>query len=405
MNRVVVTGIGFISPLGNTTDELTKNLKIGKNALNEISLFDNKNSKVKFACQADINLEDFFSKKELRRMDRVSAFGILAARDALKDSKLSKEEIKNASIIIGTGIGGLTTIEEESEKANTKGYEKISPFFIPKSIANITSAMIAIDLGLHGYSSTSVTACASSLTAILDAYRHIKDGYNNIVIVGGSEASINRLGIFGFESMKALSTSDDINRASIPFDKERQGFVMGEGAGILVLEEYKQAKKRKAKIYGEIIGAGATTDAYHITAPLESGEFAKRAMEEALASAKIDAKKIEYINAHGTSTKLNDKVESKIYKELFTHANISSTKSMTGHLLGASGALEAIISLIALDNNFIPPTINYKEKDDECPININTKALDKNLTYVMTNSLGFGGHNVSVIFKKVKDEI
>lgn len=400
MRRVVVTGLGAISPIGNEISEITKNLREGKNGLKEIKSFDNSASKVKFAAEIDINLEDYFSKKELRRMDRINALGILAGRAAFEDSKLTREEIKNASIIVASGIGGLNTIEEEAEKGNTKGYEKISPFFIPKAIVNMTCAQIAIDLGAHGYSSAPVTACASSLNAVLDGYRNIKDGYSDIAIVGGAESSINRLGIFGFESMKALSTSNDINRASIPFDKEREGFVMGEGAAILILEEYEYAKARGAKIYAEVVGADATMDAHHITAPIESGEFAKKCMELAIGQAGIENDEIDYINAHGTSTNLNDKIESKIYRELFKNPTVSSTKSMTGHLLGASGSMESIISIIALNNNFIPPTINYKVKDEECDLNINSVAIDKELKYVMTNSLGFGGHNACVIFKK-----
>lgn len=401
MRRVVVTGMGAVSPIGNNLDEITKSLKSGTCGIKEIKSFDNAKSQVKFAGEIDIDLEEYFSKKEMKRLDRANALGILAGRSAFIDSKLTKEEISEAGIIIGSGIGGLHTIEEEAEKANQRGYEKISPFFIPKAIANMSCAHIAIDLGIHGYSSCPVTACASSLNAVLDGYRHIKDGYNDLVFVGGAEAAINRLGIFGFESMKALSRADEIDRASIPFDRERDGFVMGEGAAVLVLEEYERAKNRGAKIYGEIVGAESAIDAYHITAPIESGIYAKKAMEKAIKEARINPGQIDYINAHGTSTNLNDKIEAKIYKELFKDPTVSSTKSMTGHLLGASGAMETIISILALNNNFIPPTINYREKDPECDLKINGEAIEKKLTYVMTNSLGFGGHNVSVIIKEL----
>lgn len=399
--RVVVTGMGIVSPIGRQLEEVKEALRVGKCGIREITAFAHTDSQVKFAGEVDIDLLKHFDKKEIKRMDRVNALGMIAARDAFEDSKLSREAVKDASIILSSGIGGLKTIEEEAEKANAKGYHRISPFFIPKAIANMTGADVAIDLGIHGYSSTPVTACAGSLTAILDAYRHIKDGYSDICFAGGSEASINRLGIHGFESMKALSTVADVDRASIPFDKERSGFVMGEGAAVLVLESFEHAMKRGANIYGEIVGASASTDAFHMTAPLDSGEYAKKAMVKAIEESGLEADAIDYICAHGTSTYLNDLIEGKIYSELFKNPCVSSTKAMTGHLLGASGALETAFSLLAISGGFYPGTLHYKVKDEAIDLNITPKSVEKNIQVVMKNALGFGGHNVSIILRKV----
>ncbi|EFI42467.1 beta-ketoacyl-ACP synthase II [Peptoniphilus sp. oral taxon 386] len=405
--RVAVTGIGFISPIGNDEKTLTENLRKGKCAVDRITLCNTENLDVKIACECkDFNSEDHFSKKDLKRMDRVNILGIVAARKAVEDSgiKLDDCDIDRVSIMVASGVGGLSTIERESFKAFEKGYSRVSPFFIPMIIANMTSAQIAIDLNVHGYVSCPVTACASSSTAILDAYRSIKDGYNDVVIAGGSEASINGLGIGGFNSMKALYAGEDINRASIPFDRCRSGFVMGEGAAILVLEELKSAKKRGAKIYGEIVGSSMTCDAGHITSPNENGKFAALAMKNTVLENGNKLEDVDYINAHGTSTPLNDKYETKAIKRVFGDnaysLNVSSTKSMTGHLLGASGSLEAIITLIAIKNSFIPPTINFLEPDPECDLNITPNiAVNKKIKLAISNSLGFGGHNVSIAFK------
>lgn len=410
MRRVVVTGIGFISPIGNDENTLTENLKNGKNGIDKITLFDNSDLKVKYAAECkDFNPEDYFSKKEIKRMDRINMFGIVAAKKAFEDSKIDKNNYDSdrISIMVATGIGGLNTIEQESLKAHDRGFSKISPFFIPLAIANMTAAQIAIELGIHGYVGCPVTACAASSNAILDGFRSIKDGYNDVVIAGGAESSINGLGIGGFSSMKALNESEDLNRASIPFDKDRSGFVMGEGGAVVILEEMESALSRGAKIYGEIVGAHMTSDASHMTAPDPEGKYAAIAMKKAILDGNCSLDEVDYINAHGTSTTLNDKVETLAIKSVFgdlaKDINISSTKSMTGHLLGASGALELIITLIAIKNSFIPPTINYKNFDEDCDLNITpNKSVSRKIRMALSNSLGFGGHNVSIAVKGVE---
>ncbi|MGO3752273.1 MAG: beta-ketoacyl-ACP synthase II [Peptoniphilaceae bacterium] len=413
MSRVVITGLGFVSPLGSEKEELIKNLRNGKNGISEITLFDKGDLKVKFAAECkDFNFEDYFSKKELKRMDRVNTFGVIAARKAIEDSEINLENFNSekVGVMVSSGIGGLGTLEKESFKAYDRGLSRISPFFIPMVIGNMTSAQIAIDLKIHGYVGCPVTACAGSSNAILDGYRSIKDGYNEVVLVGGAEASINSLGIGGFASMKALSESQDINRTSIPFDKERNGFVMGEGGAILVLESLDSAKSRKAKIYGEIVGASMTTDASHITAPDHEGKYAALSMKNAIYEKGYSIEDVDYINAHGTSTFLNDKIETLAIKKVFgvlsKNINISSTKSMTGHLLGASGSLELIITSLAMEESFIPPTINYKVFDPDCDLNISpNKAIEKEIKMAISNSLGFGGHNVCIAIRRYEDEV
>lgn len=413
MKRVAITGLGAVSPIGNTLDEILKNLKEGYCGVDYLKNIDTSELNVKVGCECkDFNPLDFFTKKELRRLDRVNQFAIVSARKAFLDSGIKLEEYntQRVGISFSSGIGGIETIEKESLIVAEKGFNKISPFFIPMVIANMSASHIAIDLGIHGNVTCPVTACAGSSNAILDGYRSIKDGYSDIVFAGGAEASLNRLGLSGFSSMRALNESNDINRSSIPFDKERSGFVMGEGAATIVLEDYNMAKKRGAKIYGEVIGAFMTCDAGHITAPNENGEFVSLAMEEAIKEAGIKKEDIAYINAHGTSTALNDKIETlavkNTFKEHSKNLKMSSTKSMTGHLLGASGSLEVLMTLISMNDGFIPPTINYKNFDEECDLNIVPNiSIREDYNIAMSNSLGFGGHNVSIIVRGNKDEI
>lgn len=409
--RVVVTGIGAVSTVGNNAEEIYESIKAKKCGISEIEGFDTSELSVSLAGEVkDFNPEEFIDKKSVKRTDRVTQFGVVAATRAFRDAGFEKHELEGNTrygVIVTSGIGGLTTIEKEHSTGMNKGFSKISPFFIPMSIINITAAQIAIDLGLNGICYSPVTACAAGNDAIGQAFRSIRDGYSDLILAGGAEASITPLAIGGFASMKALSTSTDPMRASIPFDKERGGFVMGEGAGVIALEEYDHAVARGAKIYGEIVGYGATCDAYHITAPNEEGFYAAEAMKQALADAEINPEDIGYINAHGTSTPLNDKGETLAVKKAFgDHAYklyMSSTKSMTGHLLGASGGIEAIMALVALSKGIIPATINYKVPDEECDLNIvPNDSIEEQVEYAMSNSLGFGGHNASVIFKRWK---
>lgn len=409
--RVVITGFGTINPIGNDVENTWDGIKNCKCGIDEITLFDNSNLKTKLAAEVKgYNASNYLDAKQAKRLDRSSQFAIIAAREAIKDSGINEENtnLENVGIFIGSGIGGLITIENQSQTKFEKGANRVSPMFIPMAIANMPAGNVAMDLGLKGESVSIVTACASSTHSIGEAYRNIKSGYEEVILAGGTEAAICELGIAGFENMKALCTGTDKTRASIPFDKERSGFVMGEGSGVLVLEELEHAKKRGAKIYAEVVGYGATSDAYHITSPDPEGKGAARAMERAIKDAKITPNDIDYINAHGTSTHLNDSTETKAVKLLFGKnskvVKMSSTKGNTGHLLGAAGAIEAIICTMALENKLIPPTINYKEKDEECDLDIvPNKPVEKDLNYVMSNSLGFGGHNASIILKKYVD--
>lgn len=408
MRRVVVTGMGFVSPLGDDKERLIANLQAGHSAVGEITLFDTTDFKVKHACECkDFEPEVYFDPKEIKRLDRVNMFGIVAARKALQDSGLQLKDYAPHRVCahIASGIGGLNTIEAEATKGALKGYRRISPFFIPMSIANMTAAHIAIDLGIHGYVGCPVTACAASNNALLDAYNSICYDDADIAFAGGSEASINQLGIGGFAAMRALSVSTDPNRSSIPFDKERDGFVMGEGSAVLILEEREQALARGAHIYGEIIGGAMTCDANHITAPSPEGEWAAQAMNMAMKRGNVEPHEVDYINAHGTSTPLNDAIETKAIRAALGDAadsvHVSSSKSMTGHLLGASGALEAIITLLAMQEGFVPPTVNYQVSDEACDLNITpNQAVKKDIFVAMSNALGFGGHNVSILFQK-----
>ena len=409
--RVVITGMGAISPIGNNVNEVWNAIENKVCGIDEITLVDTTTFKTKLAAEVkNYNPADYFDLKQAKRFDRTSQFAIVAAREAMKDSGITSEntDLDKIGIFVTSGIGGFSTIQNQCEINFEKGNSRVSPMFIPMSIANLPAGNIAIEFGLKGESIAIVTACASSTHAIGEAYKTIKHGYEDVVLAGGTEAAICGVGIAGFENMKALSTVTDKNRASIPFDAERSGFVMGEGAAILVLEELEHAKQRGAKIYAEVIGFGATTDAYHITSPCPDGECGAKAMIRAMKDANVNPSEVDYINTHGTSTSLNDKTETMAIKTAFGDSaydvKISSTKGNTGHLLGAAGAIEAIISVEAIVNGKIPPTINYKVKDEECDLNIiANKVVEENIKVVMSNSLGFGGHNASIVIKKYEE--
>lgn len=406
--RVVITGMGAITPIGKDVEETWNGIKNNKCGIDEITSFNTENFKTKMAAEVkNYNSADYFDVKQAKRLDKSSQYAIIAAREAVKSAGITNEntDFDRVGIFVSSGIAGLKTIEEQSRNCFEKGNKRVSPMFIPMSIANMPAGNISIEFGFKGESMGIVTACASATHAIGEAYKTIKLGEEDVVLAGGTESAICELGIAGFENMKALSSSTDKNRASIPFDKERNGFVMGEGAGILVLEEYEHAKKRGAKIYGELTGFGSTTDAYHITSPCPDGECGAKAMKRAIENAKIAPKDVDYINAHGTSTHLNDLTETLAIKTAFgsfaNDAMVSSSKGNIGHLLGAAGAVEAIICVKALEEQLVPPTINYKEKDEECDLNLVVNEPRKsNLNIVMSNSLGFGGHNSSIIIKK-----
>ena len=406
--RVVITGLGAVSPIGNTVDELWDGIKECKCGIDEIKAFDTSTFKTKLAAEVkEFDPLKFFDVKQAKRLDRVSQLAIVAAREAFKDSGITPEntDFEKVGIYVGSGIGGFETIQNQCRINFEKGNSRVSPMFIPMGICNMPAGNIAIDLKLKGESLAIVTACASSTHSIGEAYRNIKHGYQDVILAGGSESAICESAVAGFENMKALSSSTDKTRASIPFDKERNGFVMGEGAGIVVLEELEHALKRGAKIYAEVVGYGASSDAYHITSPDPEASGAIKAMKVAMEDAKIKPEEVDYINAHGTSTHLNDSTETKAVKGALGSASanvkVSSTKGNTGHLLGAAGVIEAIICTKAIENKLIPPTINYQVPDEECDLNIvPNKPLEQEINVAMSNSLGFGGHNATVIFKK-----
>lgn len=406
--RVVVTGIGTINPIGHNVEETWKSIEEGKCGIAPISLFDTKGMKVTLAGEVKgFDVTKYIDKKEAKKMDRFIQMGMIASHEAMLDSGLDINNIDSHrfGVIVSSGIGGLGSIEKNYQTGEKRGFDRVSPFFIPMTISNLAAGHIAIAYHAQGLCTCPVTACAGGTNAIGDAFRNIRDGYQDVMIAGGCEASITPLGIGGFTSMKALSDATDPDRASIPFDKERNGFVMGEGAGILILEELEHALKRGAHIYGEMTGYGVSCDAHHITAPLPNGEGGAYAMQNALDDAGISYDVIDYINAHGTSTHLNDLCETEAIKSVFKeHAYklaVSSTKGHTGHCLGAAGGIEAVLSVLALKHDFIPPTLNYQVKDEECDLNIvPNKGVKKELHYVMSNSLGFGGHNASIIFKE-----
>ena len=406
--RVVITGLGAITPIGNNTEEFWKSIKEGKCGIDEITQFDTTNFKVKLAAEVKgFEPEEHFDRRTARRLDRFSQFAIVASREAWKDSKLDKEKenMERVGVILGSGIGGLKTMEEDITNLIQKGPDRVSAMFIPMAICNMAAGNVAIELGIKGESISMVTACASGAHCIGESFRMIKNGYQDIVVAGGTEASITPVGVAGFTNIKALSQAQDKNRASIPFDKERNGFVMGEGAGIVIMEELEHALKRGAKIYAEVVGYGATSDAYHITSPAPGGEGGARAMELAMQEAGAKPEDITYINAHGTSTHLNDSCETEAIKTALGEASkkvmVSSTKSNTGHLLGAAGGVEAVVCAKAIEEGFVPPTINYQVPDEECNLDVVPNEGRKvEVKYAMSNSLGFGGHNASILLKK-----
>lgn len=416
LKRVVVTGIGALTPLGNTAEESWENLKAGKSGAGPITHFDASQFKTRFACEVKgFNPADYIDNKESRKMDIYTQYALAAAKMAIEDSGMDLETVdKNEiGVVLGVGIGGIKTFEDEAGNYALNGPQlgpKFNPFFIPKMIADIASGHVSIQYGFRGPNYTTTSACASSSSALADAFNLIRLGKANAIVAGGAEAAIWASGVGGFNAMKALSTrNDEPEKASRPFSASRDGFVMGEGAGILILEELEHAKARGAKIYAEMIGAGMSADAYHITATHPEGLGAKLVMERALKDAGMKPEDIDYINVHGTSTHVGDISEAKAIKEVFGDAayklNISSTKSMTGHLLGAAGAVEAMISVLAVKNDIVPPTINHAEGDEDPEIDYSlnftfNKAQERPVRAALSNTFGFGGHNASVIFKK-----
>ena len=411
MKRVVITGMGTINPIGHNVNETWESIKNKECGIQEISLIDSSTYKTKFDAEIkNYDPNEFFDQKTAKRNDRYTQLGMIAAREAVKDSGITPENSDYSRIgtYFSSGIGGLTTIQEQCKIYFEKGNTRVSPLFIPMGISNMAAGTIAIEYGFKGESMSIVTACASSAHAIGEAFRAIQLGEEDIILAGGSEASINEVALAGFENMKALTHATEVNRASIPFDAERSGFVMGEGAGAIILEELEHAKARGAKIYAELIGYGSTTDAYHITSPSPDGEGGANAMKRALKNANIKPEEVDYINAHGTSTHLNDATETKAIKTAFgEHAKklmVSSTKGNTGHLLGGAGVLEAIISVKAINDSLVPPTINYKVKDEECDLDIVPNEPRKaDIKVAMSNSLGFGGHNATIILRKYEE--
>ncbi len=410
--RVVVTGLGALTPIGNNLEEYWRSLVNGVSGAGPITHFNASKFKTTFACEVkNFNVADFIDRKEFRRLDKFSQYAIVVSDEAIKDSNIETSLInkERAGVIWGSGIGGMETFFNESAMfGKGDGIPKFNPFFIPKLISDIPAGHISIKYGFSGPNFTTVSACASSTNAIIDAYNYIKWNKADFFIAGGSEACIFEPGIGGFNAMMALSTrNDDPKTASRPFDKERDGFVMGEGGGALFIEEYEHAINRGADIYAEIVGSGLTADAHHITAPHPEGKGAENVMRKAVEEAEIKLEKIDYINVHGTSTPLGDIAETKAICNLFgNHAfklNISSTKSMTGHLLGAAGVIEAIACIMSVKNNIVPPTINYKIKDPEINEKLNltpNKSKKREVNYALSNTFGFGGHNASLLFKK-----
>lgn len=409
-HRVVVTGMGAITPIGNSTLEFFENVQAGKCGVNFIESFDTEGFSVKVAAEVkDFDPKNYMEVKEAKRMDRFSQFAMAATKEAIEDSGIDLDKVNRDrfGVIVGSGIGGIGNIEREAKILLDKGPRRINPLFIPMIISNMAAGNIAIKYGARGICTNIVTACATGSHCIGEAFRSIKHGYSDMILAGGTEGCITPLAVAGFSALTALSTNPDPARASIPFDKERDGFVMGEGAGILFLEEYDHAVARGARIYAEVVGYGATCDAYHITAPAPDGNGGARAMTLAMEEAGITAKDISYINAHGTSTPINDKFETVAMKlamgEDAYRIPISSTKSMIGHLLGAAGAVEAVVCVKAIENDYIPATIGLTIPDEDCDLDYvpNTGRSGK-IAYAMSNSLGFGGHNATLIFKSME---
>ncbi|MEW6424022.1 MAG: beta-ketoacyl-ACP synthase II [Bacillota bacterium] len=409
--RVVVTGMGVVSPLGIGMRAFWSNLTAGVSGVARITRFNPEGYTTQIAAEVkDFEPTRFFEKKEARRLDRFTQFALVAAKEALADAGLDFESINRdrIGVILGTGIGGIETLEEQHKILLSRGPERISPFFIPMMIANMAAGQIAINYGLKGHNVTTISACASSSNAIGDAFRLLKQGLADVIITGGAEAPITPLAIAGFCSMRAMSTNNgEPAKASRPFDARRDGFVIGEGAGILILETLEHALKRGARIYAEVAGYGCSCDAYHVSAPDPEGKGAALAMELALQEANIDSGEVDYINAHGTATPLGDKLETLAIKQVFSNSigrlAVSSTKSMTGHLLGAAGGLEAVACILAIENGIVPPTINYEHPDPECDLDyVPNQARSLPVEVALSNSLGFGGHNVSLLFKKYR---
>lgn len=412
MRRVVITGMGAVTPIGTGREEFWKAIKDGVCGVDRITRFD----PTDFTCQIAAEVKDFdvtqyMEKKESKRMDLFVQYAVAAAKMAAEDAKLdmSKEDSTRVGVFIGSGIGGIETLTQQHEKMLEKGPSKVSPFMIPMMISNMAVGEVSIKMGAQGVNLTSVSACASGTDAIGHAFRAIKSGDADVIFSGGAEATIIPLALAGFSSMKALSTrNDDPKGACSPFDANRDGFVMGEGAGVVILEELEHAKARGVEIFAEVIGYGSTADAYHMTAPAPHGEGGARCMDMAVKSAGIRPEDVDYINAHGTSTEYNDKYETEAIKTVFgEHAYklaVSSTKSMTGHLLGAAGGVEAIVTALALKEGYLPATINYKTPDPECDLDyVTNQGRDCEIKYAMSNSLGFGGHNATIVMKKYED--
>lgn len=409
MERVVVTGLGAITPLGNSVEEFWTGLKTGRNGIVPLTKFDGTDINVSVAGEVkDFQARDLMDRKLAKRMDPFSQYGVAAALEAMRDSGLDEFDFDadRLGVIVGSGIGGLQAMQDQIIKMHEKGLDRVEPLFVPKAIGNMVAGNISIATGAKGPNLSIVTACASGNNSIGEAFRQIKHGYADYMLAGGSEASVNEIGMSGFAALNALSTSDDVNTASIPFDKNRHGFVMGEGAGILILESLTSALDRGATIYAELVGYGATGDSFHMTAPTPDGEGAAKAMKLAMKEAGIQPEEVGYINAHGTSTPANDSAETSAIKlalgqEASKSVAVSSTKSMTGHLLGGAGAIEAIATVMSLKENIMPPTINSKEFDALCDLDyILNEARDKENMYALNNSLGFGGHNAVTCFKK-----
>ena len=414
LKRVVVTGLGALTPIGNTVDDYWNGLITGKSGAAPIQQFDAAKFKTQFACEVkNFDANDHLDRKEARKLDQFSQYAMVSASEAMADSGLmdANPNVDRVGVIWGSGIGGLKTFQDECQNFFAgDGTPKFNPFFIPKMIADIAAGHISIKYGLRGPNYVTVSACASSTNAIIDAFNLIRLGKSDAIVTGGSEAAVNEMGVGGFNALRALSMRNDSpETASRPFDKDRDGFVLGEGAGALILEEYEHAVKRGAKIYAEVAGGGMSGDAYHMTAPHPDGIGARNVMNAALEDAEMNADSVDYVNVHGTSTPLGDVAETKAIKQVFgDHAydlNISSTKSMTGHLLGAAGAIEAIACILAVKNDIVPPTINHFTDDPEMDNKLNftfNKAQERKVDVALSNTFGFGGHNTSAIFKKIK---
>ncbi|MFC6465539.1 beta-ketoacyl-ACP synthase II [Marinilactibacillus sp. GCM10026970] len=412
MRRVVITGLGAVTPLGNNANDFWDGLKTGKNGIGPLTKFDGTPINVHVAGE----VKDFVAKERMdgklaKRMDVFSQYGVVAALEAMEDSKLDVDSIdaSRLGVMVGSGIGGLNAMQSQIIKMHEKGLDRVAPFFVPMAIGNMVAGNISIATGAKGPNLSIVTACASGNNSIGEAFRNIKHGYADYMLAGGAEASINEIGMSGFAALTALSNAEDPDRASMPFDKDRQGFVMGEGAAVLLLESLESAQERGAKIYAEIVGYGATGDSYHMTAPTPTGEGAANAMIQAMKEANIEPAQVGYINAHGTSTPANDSSETVALKralgeEVAYNVPISSTKGSTGHLLGGAGAIEAVACIKALQEGILPPTIGLETADEDCDLDyIPKEARQKEIMYALNNSLGFGGHNAVTCFKKWED--